>query len=351
MSDVSGFLTGFSNSLNQYLGTAQQNQRTQQNEVFKNQLDEQSKIKEQAANQEAELAKGKALEDYKASLGDDLTPEMGEKWLPKFGGQMVTTYNADRQAKGLPPLKIKDAHSMFKDLADQSNPDNSATNKEQEKLQQTYTALKTKVLSNRSGGFGLQDSKVNQAIDLRNAINQYYDPKTDTYNIPPSMHEEIALGTARLLSPSGQVAENLVEKLKQGTAREKLANAAIFMGVADPSKIGGPTQDVARMFVDTIDRQGQIAEQLRNHYAEGLKGLADPRLDPKRKAQVDAADLTNSFSKELMNAPDYQKHKQAAEANHPVGKVMVINAQGQKGYIPAAQLEGALKSGYKQVGE
>jgi hypothetical protein len=340
--ELASLLTGLTQGVTKYLDLG--------NQMKANGLQEQQKaasaLNLKTAESALDINKGQQIEKYKVGLEDVLSPDMAEQALPGYGAKMVTDYNTQHKDN---PLKLKDGLSFLKQAHEALDPSTSANSKQQDKLEAQYTETRKKVLSNRSGGLGLQDSKVNMAIDLRNAINQFYDPATDRYNIPPSMHEEIALGVAKLLSPTGVAPEGLVEKLKQGTAREKLANGAIYLGLADPEKIGGPTQDVAKLFVDTIDRQGVIAERLRNHYESGLKGLAPSGLNADRKSHIDSADLTNSFTNELNKAPDYIKHQKAAEANHPVGKVSVVNPQGQKGFIPAGQLEEALKHGFKQA--
>lgn len=175
----------------------------------------------------------------------------------------------------------------------------------QEKLEKQYADMRMKPLSNRSGGLGLQDAKVNQAFDLRKLVNKYYDPKTDTFNIPPSQHSELALGLARLTSPTGQVGIELMHELRQGTGREALSKALIYAG-ADPTQVGGPTQSVAKMFVDSVDRQGQTAEQLRDQYMQYISDNAPTDLDPARKAKHDQGKL-NSFNDFLSKSPDQQK--------------------------------------------
>ena len=188
------------------------------------------------------------------------------------------------------------------------NPKGSADPKEQDKLEQQYRNVLLKPLSNRSGGLGLEDAKVNQAIHLRTLINKFYDTKTQTYNIPPSMHAELALGLARLQSPTGQVGIELVKELRQRTAREGLAGALIFLG-ADPHTVGGPTQSVSRLFVDSIDRQGQVSEANREQYMDYLRGLAPTDLDPTRKEKLEKGKL-NSFQSLADRSPD----RQSAEA-------------------------------------
>jgi hypothetical protein len=144
------------------------------------------------------------------------------------------------------------------------------------------TAAKTAVASS---GARTQEGKVNQAIDLINAIDQNYDPKTDQYSIPPALHTELALGMARLLSPSGQVGVQLEQEIRQKTAREGLASVAIYLGL-DPKETGGTTQSVSNFFAHSIARQGQTAEQLRNTYTGGSG---------------------NSFNRALANSPLSQK--------------------------------------------
>lgn len=174
----------------------------------------------------------------------------------------------------------------------------------QGKLEKQYADNKMKALSNRSGGLGLQDSKVNQAIDLRKMVNKYYDPKTGDYAIPPSLHSELALGLARLLSPGGQVGIELMHELRQSTGREALAKVLIYAG-ADPAQVGGATQSVVRMFIDSVDRQGETAEQLRDQYMQYISDNAPTDLEPSRKAKHDQGKL-NSFNGFLAKAPDHQ---------------------------------------------
>jgi hypothetical protein len=136
----------------------------------------------------------------------------------------------------------------------------------------------------------LQDAKVNQAIDLRQMVDKMYDPVSGEYKIPPSLHSELALGLARLLSPSGQVGIELMKELKQKTGREALSSMLIYAG-ADPAKVGGSTQSVIQMFIDSVDRQGEVAEDLRNTYVGGAKG----------------ATVGNSFKEYLKKSPTYKK--------------------------------------------
>lgn len=184
----------------------------------------------------------------------------------------------------------------------------------QDNLEKQYRTSLQRGLSNKSGGLGLQDAKVNQAIDLRTMINQYYDPKTGDFNIPPSIHSELVLGLARLVSPTGQVGVDMENLLRQKTAREGVANALIFLGLADPSKVGGPTQDVNKLFIDSIDRQGQTSEKLRDKYMDTLHKQSPFRLDEARRTHLDKEEFGSSFNDLLQSSPSYKAAKKAAAA-------------------------------------
>lgn len=192
--------------------------------------------------------------------------------------------------------------TIIKDLPKSGEPKDIMAPEYQGKLEKQYQDMKMKALSNRSGGLGLQDSKVNQAFDLRKLVNKYYDPKTGNFDLPPSQHAELALGLARLVSPTGQVGIDLMHELRQSTGREAMAKALIYAG-ADPTQVGGPTQNVVKMFVDSIDRQGETAEQLRDQYQQYISDNAPTDLDPARKAKHDRAKL-NSFNDFLSKSPD-----------------------------------------------
>jgi hypothetical protein len=114
----------------------------------------------------------------------------------------------------------------------------------------------------------VQDTKVNQANNLMTIFNKGYDPKTDTYTISPSQHYELALGYAKMVSPTGVVAQQTADELRQRTAKEGLAGAAIFLGV-DPKVAGGPPQSLIKFFRDNIDNQAKDAVATRGNYSQG----------------------------------------------------------------------------------
>lgn len=198
----------------------------------------------------------------------------------------------------------------------------------QDKLEKFHTDRLTKVLSNRTGGLGLQDAKVNQALDLRVMVDGMKDPDSGEYKIPPSAHTELALGVAKLLSPTGVVAQQLVDKLEQGTLAQKMANVAITFG-ADPKEVGGTTQSVTKFMIKTIDRQGELAETIRNKYIEGLKKTAPRGLDPARIDELNNIEMGSSFK-------EYLKQNSSSSQQFNVG--------GKIYNIPADQVDAFKKA-------
>lgn len=125
-----------------------------------------------------------------------------------------------------------------------------------------------KAMQSAVGNTKIVDQKVMNAGSAQVLLNSSYDPKTGNYVVPPSMHAELAIATARMLSPTGVVSDDRVDELRQVTAREGLAKAAIWMGFS-PSEVGGSTQSVINMFAKTIKREGEYAQQVRDKYIKG----------------------------------------------------------------------------------
>lgn len=160
--------------------------------------------------------------------------------------------------------------------------------KKQDDLEQEYRTILARGLSSRSGGLGLEDTKVQTANHLMALIDQSYDAKTGNYNIPKVMQSELALGLARLISPNGTVGVQLMEELNQATAAGDM-NKAITYLTGKPQN--GSTQDVVRMFKDSIDRQGKVAEDNRENEMRYLRGLAPTSLDEARRKALEANQL------------------------------------------------------------
>lgn len=228
-----------------------------------------------------------------AKMGVFNKPESVFQYTPEKGLEKVGEKNKGDQVITSQPK------------ANTSEPGSAAYEKNQQKLEQQYTQLKAKALSNRSGGLGLEDAKVDQAIHLRRLVNQYYDPKTGNFNIPKSQYGELTNGLATLLSPGGRPGIEIIHALQQKTAEGDLGGALAYLGITDSNGNVpvGSTQSVLKMMVDSIDRQGDQAEQNRTGYFDYIHGQAPSDLDPARIAKHDKQGL-NSYNAFLAKAPD-----------------------------------------------
>ncbi len=177
------------------------------------------------------------------------------------------------------------------------------SSKNQDKYEQEYRNILIKPLSNRSGGLGLEDQKVNQAIHLATLVNQYKDANGN-YNIPKTQYNELALGLARLISPNGVVGSEVQNSITQASLKGDI-NAMLTYATGTP--FNGSTQDVYNMLVDSIDRQGTIAQQNRDQYMQYLQGLMPTNLSADRQAKLEK-NLLNLYtpvkSADKMTSPD-----------------------------------------------
>lgn len=163
---------------------------------------------------------------------------------------------------------------------------NPLGDKRQEQLEQQYRGVLQRTLSSRSGGLGLEDQKVNQAKHLLAIFDQNHDPKTGEYAIPKMMVNELALGLARLTSPTGTVGLELERDLNQRSLKGDLAGIATYL-TGQP--VSGSTQAIFRMFKDSIAQQGQVAEQNRERYFDAIRAMAPTDLADERRQKVEQA--------------------------------------------------------------
>lgn len=164
----------------------------------------------------------------------------------------------------------------------------AATGKTQDALEQEYRTVLARGLSSRSGGLGLEDSKVQQANHLLALLEQTYDPKTDSYAIPKMLQGELAAGLARLVAPGGNVGIEMMREFDQKTAKGDFAGALTYItGHPFPTA----TQDIAKMLKDSIARQGTVALENREGEMRYLRGLAPTELDEARRLKMEENSL------------------------------------------------------------
>ncbi len=221
---------------------------------------------------------------------------------PMSAGDFIA---AQKYAEDLAAAKAKNAYSYsdaYNAALAKANVDASVAggDKNQQKLEKDYSTTLLKELSNRSGGLGLQDQKVNQAIHLKALYSQYAttDSKGNTtYNIPKAQYAELVLGLSNLLAASGSTSDADRQALMSKTAAGDLKGALQYI-TGTPQN--GNTQDIINNLVDSINRQGEVAQGLRDQDVQFLHGLAPTDLDPTRQAALEK-NLLPSFTNPTQN--------------------------------------------------
>lgn len=178
--------------------------------------------------------------------------------------------------------------------------DDPSTPKNQERLEQQYRTVLTRTLSSRSGGMGLEDAKVNQAKHLIALFDQTKDPKTGEYTIPRVMQTEIAMGLARLISPTGVVGEGTLNEINQRTGKSDLAGALTYI-TGHP--FTGNTQEIFKMYRDSIERQANVAQDNRESYLNSMRAFAPTDLADERRQQLEKGLGLNRIDSGVSNGP------------------------------------------------
>lgn len=267
-------------------------------------------------------------QDQGAQQGIDLSPieqtfgmPKGSMWLnPSTMKPEISPIWKSRVEKQQAAQATYDVNQPFREV------------QRQDKLEQRATQLVTKAIQNRSGGIGLQDNKVNAAIHARELINQSYNSETGEFDVTQVPYGELAESLGSLLSGGTGSSEGRINSLKQRTAQGDL-NAALSYVSGKPSN--ATSQEALKQLVHMIDRQGQISEDLRDNYLDGLKKLpVFNELEPERSQALLDTNIGNSFKEHLKNAPDkkitsniqeFKTEAEAEAANLPSGTEIKIN--------------------------
>lgn len=161
--------------------------------------------------------------------------------------------------------------------------------KSQDELEQEARGVLQREFSSRSGGLGAEDTKVNLAIHLRALLDQF-----DGKPMPAQIHAELAMGLARLTSPSGQVGIELEKEFKQKTAQEGLAKGIAYL-TGDPTLVNATPEKLREMLGDSIQRQGAVAEQNRQTYLNAMLSMLPTQLDPARREAISKGTQLNEM--------------------------------------------------------
>jgi hypothetical protein len=242
---------------------------------------------------------GKALNDWSVKPGPAAKPPktpiggmIGNK--PSWGyqqpdGTIQSPTGEDITATFRPPQTAGERQQItivMKDAA-KSDAKDAADEKEQNKLENQYRGILMKPLSSRSGGLGLEDQKVGQANHLNALIDQSKDANGD-YQIPRVMMTELAMGLAKLISPTGVVNEQTIKDISQRTTKSDFADVVSYV-TGQPAASG--TQAVVKMYKDSIDRQAGVAVKNREQDMQYIRSLAPTALEKERRDKLEQGSL------------------------------------------------------------
>lgn len=266
--------------LNQFLDVAQAFKQAQQQYQMQSQLKQQENFSTGAAH----------IIGMGAMNGMDVTPQLQEY------AQITQPGSAANIASG--NVSLGEHSSMNSTTGSTSLPGFKGV-KQQDALEKQYADRLDKVLSNRSGGLGMMDAKVNQAILARQLLDQYYDPKTKEYNVPQAQYTDLAISLATLLAPNTQASDSKVEAIRQRTAQGDFNGMLSYITGAPKN---ATTSDMVKNLADSIDREGLRAEANREKYLTNLRGQFPTNLNKDTQQRLEANSLANSF-KEYLSKP------------------------------------------------
>lgn len=190
-------------------------------------------------------------------------------------------------AKDRAELELQRQHLELTRLSENMrlNREDPASPQNQEKLEQAYRSLAQTVIRSRSGQLGVEDQKVGTAKHLLAMLEQAKNPD-GSYDLARVQRRELATGLARLISPTGAIAENQVDQLDQLTAKGDLADFLTYV-TGNPKLVNAAPQKIAELFRDSIIRQGRQAEQNREKELDFIRSSRPTDLDPKRAIGIE----------------------------------------------------------------
>lgn len=194
-------------------------------------------------------------------------------------------------------------------IAERQKASETASDKNQQKLEQQYRTVLTRAMSNRSGTLGTEDAKVVQANHLLGMLDQFVDPKTGEWNIPRVQLNELSLGLAKLQAPGGQAGEQMMREFQQRTLKGDVAGGLTYL-TGQP--VASNTQAITKTLVDSIERQGQIAAENRGKALDYLRGQAPTDLAQERRDALERTGLTPLRQSRMIQGPNGQRKRQTS---------------------------------------
>lgn len=169
----------------------------------------------------------------------------------------------------------------------------------QQKLSDQYVTALQKASSSRSGDLGTQNAKVSSAIHAQSLIDQATDPSTGNINLSSSQYQELASSVANLLSGGNSGTDSQISGLMAPTLQGSV-NKIISYVSGDPQN--ATTQANLKLLAQTIQRQGETAQQLRDADLDE-QAIIPSGMDPARALQDKSQASFPSFTSYSTGGP------------------------------------------------
>lgn len=270
---------------------------------------------EERKNQIAKILKASGLplpQPKGYSFNADRAAKLGVAYDPQSGGLTIKPPDKnDALANEMKAERLADSRSKQQDL-----------------LEKNYTATLEKQLSNRSGGLGLQDAKVNSGIHALTLLDQTYNPQTKEFNIPPMLQAELAANINNTISNTGVTADAMRQDLIQRSAYGDWNKTMQYILNTPENSL---PKDNAKLLVDTIARQGPISQKLRDKYQNDLKSLAPTGLSKDRIDRINKTSIGSDFNESLKNSSFYNDLYGGGKGQSQSGVKIVNGLSYEKG--------------------
>lgn len=204
------------------------------------------------------------------------------------------------------------------------------------------------IFSMRSGALGVQDAKINQALHVKQLFDQSYDPKTGIYNLKAPQFAEATQALAVLVSNSNQTSEGQRQEIKQRTLAGDF-NGALTYAFGIPKN--ATSQEIAKMYIASVDRQGLTAQAIKEKDISDIKNLDSfnqlKKIDPERAKNLYEANFGFDY-RDFIKKPWEERIKAVTgESPSEEGAQGGGNASGGNEELQALLAEKARRSGGK----
>lgn len=203
---------------------------------------------------------------------------------------------------------------------------------EQQQIDNLINSISDAKQSNASP-LGQQANKLNNVIHARQLLSQSFNSTTGEYDISKAAAQEVIMGVARAISPSGQLSDQTQEELSSPTAYGRMKG---LMQYVTGAPVNANPQEITKMYRDMLDRQGAITQDLFN--AAAARELPKGMLLQKSNPLAYAAVIQNSFG-----THDYRAMVANSEDGGVSNMPQPIQLGGRGTPPPAAKATGVWK--------